>query len=468
MQYKITIKRNGRLYITPTPQNIVSVTLDKTLYYEKQDKHYMTNPRYGEIHLYSKKTGSTSIGFLYKVIKILRQHADKITVTDERIIKCHIGLENQTLSYNLYPFQQEAVSKYVNNPLKMGVLSIPTRGGKTYITMDIITKINLRTLILVTNVGLAEQWVNTLSKEFSSDEIGHIFKGKKKLRNITVAVDKSAWKYRDFLGNFNFIIVDECHHLSGSILRKVVNRCNNGIYKLGLSATPETQKDDQIRIESMVGNIIYKVERKELIKDEFIVNATVYYVKMLPRPDLMFSQYNDVYEEYIVNNHERNTKVINIANKSKGLVIVLINRIEHGELLYNMFIKNIDKHNNSKKLDKDRVMFVHGKTPDRFEIFQNAIDGKYDILISTKILNEGITLPNAITVILAGAGKSFIETTQKVGRILGTYKGKKMSYIYDFGDKCKYFDEQSDERRHILTQDFESIDIDVDLTSSQP
>ena len=200
----------------------------------------------------------------------------------------------------------------------------------------------------------------------------------------------------------------------------------------------------------MMGKILYNIERKQLSDDGYIVDAKVFYISLSSRPDLKYKSYRDIYEEYIINNIERNQKIVEITQKqvNKGLVLILITEIEHGKILYDLLGGN----------DNGKLDYVHGSSKDRYKRFKKAINGETDILVCTSIMDEGITLPRAKTAILGGAGKSFLKTVQKCGRILGTHEDKTYAEIFDFKDSVKYFDKHYYERRKILEEDFEVVD----------
>jgi superfamily II DNA or RNA helicase len=61
--------------------------------------------------------------------------------------------------------------------------------------------------------------------------------------------------------------------------------------------------------------------------------------------------------------------------------------------------------------------------------------GKLKCLIGVdKILGEGVDLPIAKVLIMAGGGKSKIQVMQNVGRVLRLYPDKDKALIYDFAD----------------------------------
>jgi len=73
---------------------------------------------------------------------------------------------------------------------------------------------------------------------------------------------------------------------------------------------------------------------------------------------------------------------------------------------------------------------------DKKEAIKEAIDGfnelKYNILIGTTVIGEGIDIRSTKHLIIGGGGKSEIKLVQSVGRAVRLYPGKEKAYIYDF------------------------------------
>jgi superfamily II DNA or RNA helicase len=62
--------------------------------------------------------------------------------------------------------------------------------------------------------------------------------------------------------------------------------------------------------------------------------------------------------------------------------------------------------------------------------------------------------------ILAGGGKSSIQLTQRIGRVLRKTSTKSHAKVYDFVDTTKYLDKHYKQRRELLSSEFEVIEYD--------
>ncbi|MHA2096248.1 MAG: DEAD/DEAH box helicase family protein, partial [Candidatus Hodarchaeales archaeon] len=83
-------------------------------------------------------------------------------------------------NYELRSYQQTGIEKWFENQ-EFGTIQLPTGAGKTIIGIDAIRQIQQRTLILVPNLALVDQWIDQIGKFIGvkPSDIG-IFTGQKK------------------------------------------------------------------------------------------------------------------------------------------------------------------------------------------------------------------------------------------------------------------------------------------------
>jgi superfamily II DNA or RNA helicase len=120
-------------------------------------------------------------------------------------------------------------------------------------------------------------------------------------------------------------------------------------------------------------------------------------------------------------------------------VLVLISKVEHGQILLDMM------------KDQFRVDALNGSstTESRMSAIQNMRDGKVDVLIASKIFDQGIDIPELDALILAGSGKSSARALQRIGRVIRSYPGKKWANVIEFWDNAKYLESHSTARLKI-------------------
>lgn len=137
----------------------------------------------------------------------------------------------------------------------------------TVIALNIISKLQTKTLVVVHKGFLLNQWVERIEQFLPGARIG-------KIQGQTIDIDNkdivigmiqslSMKEYpQKMFSSFGLTIVDECHHISSEVfsrtLQKIVTRC-----MLGLSATME-RKDGLTPVFKMfLGDIVYSEKREE-------------------------------------------------------------------------------------------------------------------------------------------------------------------------------------------------------------
>ncbi len=179
--------------------------------------------------------------------------------------------------------------------------------------------------------------------------------------------------------------------------------------------------------------------------------------------------YNEMYRACIIENEDRNRNYI-IKQAFEMIaegrhVLVLIQFIEHGHILKEMFMEN--------GLDPDEVRFIWGDTPDKMRTSAIAEfkKGNFKVMIGSTIFDAGVNIPLISGVILAGAGNSDITLIQRIGRgarncnykdILGYMPefmqenhGKKITKVFDVMDvNAKFFHKQSLNRYYNARDEF--------------
>jgi superfamily II DNA or RNA helicase len=76
-------------------------------------------------------------------------------------------------------------------------------------------------------------------------------------------------------------------------------------------------------------------------------------------------------------------------------------------------------------------------------------NGELDVLVASKIFDQGIDIPELNSLVLAGSGKSSARALQRIGRVIRKGKDKKDAIVVDFYDQCKYLREHSKARKNI-------------------
>ena len=267
----------------------------------------------------------------------------------------------------------------------------------------------------------------------------------------------------------NDILVSNCHHVPAETISQVARWCDNAYYRIGVSATPWRDDGSDLLIDAafskrkpdMAINASYLIERG------YLVPCTIYWVHM--RTVVSGKNFQQVYNQAIVRNKERNEAIVSLAYnmfmRRNACELILIQRIEHGDKLYNMLLDYIEletypMHIKDSK-GNDRVILCHNielltgddDSMKRNAVLQAAREKKCRILIASTIFDEGIDVASLDTLILAGGGKSSTRAFQRIGRVLRLYtdpvtgKKKENARVFDILDYTPIL------RRHARARD---------------
>lgn len=135
------------------------------------------------------------------------------------------------------------------------IINLQAGLGKTYLSLNLISILQCRTLIVVHNRTILKQWKDLLEKKFPNNKIACYFGEKKSFGDIVVGVINSLilptiegfQSVREFYDKFDLVIFDESHEYCAPGRSKIFDVCQSP-YMLGLSATPADRADNLDRI----------------------------------------------------------------------------------------------------------------------------------------------------------------------------------------------------------------------------
>lgn len=422
----------------------------------------------GKNHLIDSKLRFQT-GLLERVKSIFNNKKIVYTLTDQRkVIK--YGKKIKIKNVEERPYQKRVLDAALR--YKGGIVKSATGSGKSVMINNLLSETNVKTMVYVIGIDLLYQMAETFKKMLGTD-VGIIGDGVADIKKINVC---TVWTAANALGNeyvpfddedrskkeklsdkdkakivkaikeAEMTIYDECQMLAAKTLQVINSASENAYYKYGFSGTPFRDDNADLLLEAVCGKIIAEVTPTELIRDNYLVKPTIYFLNVPEYAGDISSQYPSIYKTYIVENEVRNDKIIKSAEKLIGAgrkVLILVKNIRHGEILY-------------EELEKKFVVyFVKGDidSEERNTIRQDFIKGKIDLIIASVVYDQGVDLPNLDALILAGSGKSSGRALQRIGRVIRPAKGKKDAIVIDFLDNAKYLLEHSRKRMDIYSRE---------------
>ncbi len=353
------------------------------------------------------------------------------------------------------PYQTESIAKWRENE-RCGTIVLPTGAGKTHVATMAIEICKRQTLVVVPTLDLMNQWYDLLVSTFNA-EIGLIGGGFYEIGAITVTTYASAFRHQERLGNqFGLIIFDECHHLPGEGY-KYAAEFAIAPFRLGLSATPDRADGGEDLLESLVGKYVYRLEAQQLA-GEFLADYTIEKIEvdLSDEERAAYQKERQIYTDF--------RRKMNLPYGQEGWRMFLIQsaRSEDGRRAMKAYrnYKKIALGTESKihvlqdlltRHKRDKVLIFTAENQMVYRISNDYLipaithetnvkerkfwldafnKGDVLALATSKVLNEGVNIPDAsVAIILSGSGSSR-EHIQRLGRILRK-KEDKQAILYE-------------------------------------
>lgn len=361
-------------------------------------------------------------------------------------LRCSVRLRN---------YQQEALNSWCKAG-RRGVIVLPTGAGKTVIALKAISEANIPAIVVVPTLDLVEQWRVRLTKEFKV-EVGVYGGGENTLKPLTVSTYDSAYLRIEELGNrFPLIVFDEVHHLPAQGYSQIAEMFASPM-RMGLTATYERPDGYHMELPRLVGGKVYELP-PEALAGKHLSTYTLHkvFVELTPREQEEYDRLYKVFTDYLKSNNitlrsptdfqhfimrtgrDRNARKALLA-RNRALEIAL-NAQAKIDTLKKILSENpservltFTQHNQLVyRISRELLIpAITHKTvkEERSEILHNFKTGNYRTIITSKVLDEGIDIPDAtMAIILSGTG-SRREFIQRLGRILRKKEDKKARLI---------------------------------------
>lgn len=420
----------------------------------------------GYIRLYDRRQ-KFEIGLLDEVIYNLKQNKINYEIEEfefrERVVSDII------LDSRLRPHQKEGVQAFFST--NYGLMVIPTRGGKTFVSGEIIKHVNEQfedstVLFYVDTTDLFDQTVEEIAKYLNIPEgdIGTINSYGVNVKQITVAMIQTVTSIFNkkkpearildkYFRKLTFLIVDEVQEYLGDNRMKLIKKCKSVDFLLGLSATPFKQQGNitsNLKMKGYFGGIVYDVSKERLQDEGYLALDKAILIthehsmrKVRAYNNLKGTEKYQAYLKKLIHeNRDRNKillDIINMCERNKWKTLVLFNSKQHGYLISDLSNKTfLSGDDDSKRRNEEKEKFLRGR-------------GK--ILLASNIFKKGITLPEVEILVLADGGLEGSNIIQKTGRVLGAVECKDKAVIMDIMDiEREYFSDHSLNRLEIYSE----------------
>ncbi|NIT79726.1 MAG: DEAD/DEAH box helicase family protein [Anaerolineae bacterium] len=311
-----------------------------------------------------------------------------------------------------------------------GVLKAPAGSGKSVIGVAMTCRLGLRTLFLFDRKDFRDQWLDEFHRHTNLTDLEHVageplagaFKaaGRKYLQlwPITFAtfqqlntrrVKKFMRDHRDYFG---MVICDETHHVASPTYRAAVLRFNPFILG-GVTATPERKDELEDVYYDVLGPITARGGSEQLNPLVWLVYTGF---EVTPNPYRADHVQFTLFLNQIAKSKPRNELVVRnvLRHLNKGRCPLIVSeRVEHCHKLAKML--------GDSGWSRDRIAVAVGDTKDRKALYKGVDHGRYDCLIASKVIDEGVNVIRLDTLHLATPLASRARIEQRSGRIRRPY-----------------------------------------------
>ncbi len=363
------------------------------------------------------------------------------------------------LAMEPYPHQQEALTAWVAAG-RMGLVVLPTAAGKTYLAQMAMQATKRTTLIMVPTLDLMHQWYAHLVAAFPDVEIGLLGGGSRDRSPILVSTYDSAAIHAETLGNqYALLIFDECHHLP-SDFNRVIAEYAIAPYRLGLTAPPDRADGKHEDLHTLIGAEVYRKSAEELAGNTLAKHKSVQIMVRLSQNE------RDRYDELIHLRNQflqeakiflgsvqgwqrfvqasarskagrramlahREARAIAFGTEGKLRVLADLLATHYPDRTLIFTDDNATVYRISQEFLIPAITHQTG-VKERHDILTKFKTGDYRTLVASRVLNEGVDVPDAsVAIVLSGTG-STREHIQRLGRVLR--KGKtpdKLAMLYE-------------------------------------
>lgn len=384
---------------------------------------------------------------------------------------------------NKWEHQDKAVERFLEK--EHGILAMATGTGKTITAIKIMTKLfeeNRIKRVVITMYGndLLDQWTKQMRERFSDKQIYCHYNSQKMMNRFIMHPDNSMLlisrdannlvKLLDMFdkapGNYKndtLFLFDEVHGAgSGSLVESLAGRISPYRYRLGLSATPEREYDDDGNdfLLTEIGEVIFEFSLQDAIKKGILCEFNY-----IPLPYELTDAEKQKKKKIIAafNAKKENGEVVDeselytqlslvnktavnkieefedFISKQPELLeksIIFVQTMEYGLLLQPVLMKYTNKYH-TYYADDEKINL------------ENFADGKIECLLTCKKISEGIDISSVTNIFLFASDRSRLVTTQRIGRALRLDKNNpdKKANVIDFVIEDNESDNNSDQER---------------------
>src|SRR5918912_1020556 len=347
-----------------------------------------------------------------------------------------------------YAYQLEALAAW-EQAGRRGSIVLPTGAGKTFVAIEAIRRVNRSTLVVAPTIDLLHQWYARLVNAFTPD-VGVYYGGEKHVLPLTVTTYHSAGDLVAACGNaFQLVIFDEVHHLPAPNWGETALMAPAPL-RLGLTApypAEHEQSNGRWRVEELIGPIVYSKRITDLVGQQLATYRTQRVrVDLTPDERERYSAEYAVYSGYIrsrqlLRRHGRDwfRELMRRSRRdpqARGALLArqrLLQLVGSCEGKFRALEALLQEYPTARVLVFiEPLAMVYAiaarylipaithetRAAERKQTLDSFREERYRAIVTSRVLNEGVDVPEAKVAIVLGGGASAREYIQRLGRVL--------------------------------------------------
>jgi superfamily II DNA or RNA helicase len=366
---------------------------------------------------------------------------------DESLLERYALPFSPRLALQARPYQRDALRNWLASDGR-GVVVLPTGAGKTVVAFMALEQVPVRTLVVVPTIELLHQWRDGLVAKAGAPPaaVGVVGGGERRPQDITVMTYDSAAMPRRDLSTYGLLIVDEVHHLPAPTYRAIARK-TAAPWRLGLSATPERTDGGHAALAELIGPEVYRRLPAELARSGHIANYREkrIFVNLSPeeryRYDALMAEFKwyiatrrsqlmqgNFFEQMIRRSavdpaarralqahHQARLIALNAEGKLDQVETLLGQHHDAKAIVFCEYTAMVQSL--SRRLGLPAI--TYRTDPDeRRQILERFRGGRYSKLVTGRVLNEGVDVPDANVAIVVSGSAATREYIQRLGRVL--------------------------------------------------
>ena len=306
-----------------------------------------------------------------------------------------------------------------------------TGSGKTYLAAFDARNFDPQRLLYIVHEGsILKKSLETFQIVFGGARTCGLYSGEAKEldADFIFATNVSMCRSLDIFDKkeFDYIIIDECHHAVAETYRKIIDYFEPE-FLLGLTAT-ENRMDNQDVVELFDNNIPYELRLRDAIINNLIVPFHYYGI-------------HDKLIDYGLSDTAERRLIAQMASEDNCEFIheqIEKHRIKGQKLKALAFCRNIQHARmmaeNLSQYYKTAYLSGKNKTGERIRAYNDLQDDNkaLEVLFAVDILNEGVDIPGVNMVLFLRPTESSTIFIQQLGRGLRKFANKTFVTVLDF------------------------------------